>query len=715
MFFEDGRDQTFAAVLLLVSQKTELNCPNLEVATVAEFLDYAKSVRLSKRDKETIVEQAVLLLDQFYAHLPFKRARYATDPVQRLRLIHAQLGSISELTFHEEMIRAFMRLRDAHTFYGLPDPYRGAFAFLPFRMDCFYEKSGKRRYIVTAILEGFHHPGFSVNAEITLWHGIPVDRAIEREADLEPGGNPASRFVRGLKRMTKRTLTFSVPPDENYVVIQYIPATGGGSGGEPHSIILPWYVAKACFPLTERTEVASSVNQAMAELTRFGNLLWKRKQVVRERLSQTAADSRAAEQPLGAPQHVYPPLDLRHESRYPQVFDFQYTGGLERAESPSPTSLCDPANADQKFGYIRIKTFDLDPADVNASDKFVEEFSRIVCLMQEVAPDGLILDVRSNPGGVIDAAERILQLLTPSEIEPAKFHFINSRLTQQIAGALHDSSARKAVNSNQREWLPWVDDLVGSIASGHTVTPGWPLTNPDDCNDTGQQYQGPVTLIIDALAYSATDIFAAGFQDHDIGPVIGVDESTGGGGANRWLHEELRLKLLSTPEIPLKKLPAGAQMGLAIRRSSRVGLHHGANIEDLGVRSDTRHRTTRNDLLHHDCDLLQFACHKLGTLETPRLKILKAEAGAGEIVLTLETKNLFRLECLVNGKPQCTFAASAPQPFHVPVGGLMGTPAQIRVNGFALVHNGSRLKIVATDKLDLTAPLDLGTAATAAS
>ena len=37
----------------------------------------------------------------------------------------------------------------------------------------------------------------------------------------------------------------------------------------------------------------------------------------------------------------------------------------------------------------------------------------------------------------------------------------------------------------------------------------------------GQTYHGPVVLITDALCYSTTDIFAAGFQDHDLGFVLG--------------------------------------------------------------------------------------------------------------------------------------------------------------------------------------------------
>ena len=281
---------------------------------------------------------------------------------------------------------------------------------------------------------------------------------------------------------------------------------------------------------------------------------------------------------------------------------------------------------------------------------------------------------------------------------------MNSRLTQHVAANLKRETSRSTLGENQREWLPWIDDLLNGISSGSVLTPGRPLTNPDDANDTGQRYQGPVTLIIDALAYSATDIFAGGFQDHQIGKIIGVDENTGGGGANRWLHEELRVKLEHLPGVALQKLPGDAQMGLAIRRSSRVGVNAGHPIEDLGVARDIQYHLTRDDILYGDRDLLRFACQQLAVQPANRLKITQAELRQGSIALTLESRNLFRIECLVNGLPQCSFAADAQQPLLVPTTGLMDPPSQIRVNGFALVKDDSgvsELKLVATDAVGL--------------
>ncbi|MDQ6704788.1 MAG: S41 family peptidase, partial [Acidobacteriota bacterium] len=589
MYFEDARDLTVSALQLLQSQKDDLGCPNLKVWSPFEFRGYAKTQELTRHEKLIIVDQAILLIDQFYAHLPFKRARYASDPVQSFRLVRAQLDELSDLEFHEKMIQSMVGLRDAHTFYALPNPYRGAFAFLPFRLECFHERAGKRKFIVTSVLEGFDHPRFTVKAEVISWNGVAIEQAIEREGHLDPGGNPSTRFARSLHRICNRSLALSIPPLESFVVLQYVPAAGGA---QQYGIVLPWHIATDGIISKERQDTNTSISEAIAEGVAARKMLFHRGELMRDRAL------RHAQQTSGPTPAVGQPPDLSRQSKFPHVFEFQYSGGTAQPDGIDPEALHDPAHPDQKFGYIRIRTFDLDPSDRAASNKFVAEFERIAALMQSVAPDGLILDIRSNPGGAIDAAERILQFLTPIEIRPADFHFISSRMTQQIATVLYHNNSKGAGQSNQREWLPWILDLKSSIGSGSALTPGRPLTSPEQANDTGQIYQGPVTLIIDALTYSASDIFAGGFQDHGIGVIVGVDENTGGGGANRWLHEELRqnLKLHGLHEMPLEKLPGDSQMGLAIRRSSRVGMNAGQVIEDVGVKAELRHHITRNDL-----------------------------------------------------------------------------------------------------------------------
>ena len=49
----------------------------------------------------------------------------------------------------------------------------------------------------------------------------------------------------------------------------------------------------------------------------------------------------------------------------------------------------------------------------------------------------------------------------------------------------------------------------------------FPYTDPEACNTTGRLYGGRVIVITNALSYSATEFFAAGFQDHGGG--LGID------------------------------------------------------------------------------------------------------------------------------------------------------------------------------------------------
>ena len=163
------------------------------------------------------------------------------------------------------------------------------------------------------------------------------------------------------------------------------------------------------------------------------------------------------------------------------------------------------------LGYVRIFTF-----MVTNPDAFVAEFVQIARLLPQ---NGLIIDVRGNPGGNILAGERLLQVLTPHPIEPERLHFINTPITLQLCREAPD----------EFELSRWVPSMEMAIETGEIYSQGLPLDPVEDYNRVGQQYQGPVVLIIDALCYSTTDIFAAGFQDHKIGKILGTHSHTGAG------------------------------------------------------------------------------------------------------------------------------------------------------------------------------------------
>ena len=68
---------------------------------------------LTHAERVVIVDQALVLMEDNYVHLPLKTAMHAVDPVQRLRLLRARLGRQTDLTmdperlFHSELSAVF--------------------------------------------------------------------------------------------------------------------------------------------------------------------------------------------------------------------------------------------------------------------------------------------------------------------------------------------------------------------------------------------------------------------------------------------------------------------------------------------------------------------------------------------------------------------------------------------------------------------------------
>ena len=133
--------------------------------TLQEFLTATSDLTLEERQR--IVDQALVLIEQFYVHLPLKRAMHAVDPAQRLKLLRHRLHTLSERRFHDEMISTFMELRDLHTNYLLPVPFAFMTADLPLQIGEFFE-DGKRQYLVRRVIaDRINDPHFERGAVIT--------------------------------------------------------------------------------------------------------------------------------------------------------------------------------------------------------------------------------------------------------------------------------------------------------------------------------------------------------------------------------------------------------------------------------------------------------------------------------------------------------------------------------------------------------------------
>ncbi|HEY6640932.1 amidohydrolase family protein [Povalibacter sp.] len=568
-------------------------------AALPRSLTELRSLRdtLSREERIQLVRQLRLVLEEIYVHLPLKRAAHAIDPLQGLRLLQYSLEeatvgggneSLDGIAFHERVMTVFTQLRDLHTVYLLPAPYNDLMAFLPFLLERCY-KTGNHKddleprpmYLVTKVATSLQHPTFKAGVEVLYWNGMPIVNAIDQNAQRQGGSNPAARFARGLAGMTVRPLGSVLPPQEEWVLMTY-----RSLDGRILEIRLPWQIRSSTGsvnfevpPLSARSVQAASGRDASrrqprrsSRMATLGSLAAFGFDVQMEAVNSARRDlyARAAAKRRRGARPIAVGEDL--PTRFPSALRARIV-----------------ATPRGKFGHLRIFTF-----SVSDADRFVDEVVRLLGLLPA---KGLILDVRGNGGGLIWASEQLLQLFTNRTIEPERAQFLSSPRTLDLA--------RRHAGA-PLDLQPWIDSIARSTVTGAVYSEGFPITPAAKANALGRRYKGPVVLITDALAYSATDIFAAGFRDHAIGPILGVDDNTGAGGANVWSYALLQ-DLFADKEPSLAALPGGCDVRVAIRRTLRVGASAGMPLEDLGVVPDARHYLTRRDVLGSNEDLMAHA------------------------------------------------------------------------------------------------------------
>jgi hypothetical protein len=593
---------------------------------------------LTAEQRILIARQALILIEQNYAHLPLKRAMHSVDPVQRLKLLVQSLEQAGakalppEVEFHREMTDIFTSVRDLHTNYLLPAPFSGMTAFLPFMVEDYWD-AGQRRYIVSHVVEGFEHEGFVPGVEILYWNGMPIDRAVRNNAQRYAGSNLDARHARGVQTLTTRVLTIAFAPDEEWVVIHYRTL-----GGKTEELRVDW-VTVPPLPADDAGEAEFHANAASA----MGIDL-------EQHLVQRVRES------LFAPNVVRAGKEAVQKAR---------TRTLTGLESAIPSVLQARAidTATGTFGYLRIRSFSAEPS------VFIPEVMRLLSALPQ---RGLIIDVRGNGGGIIHSGELMLQLLTPRRIEPEPAQFINTALNLQIC-------RRNGAASQWTDLSPWAESMQLALQTGATFSAGFPITDPDACNAIGQRYFGPVVLITDARCYSTTDIFAAGFQDHEIGPILGTDGNTGAGGANVWEHRHLAQYVLPGKDSLYKTLPNGAGMRVSMRRTLRVGRRAGTPVEDLGVIPERRHFMTRNDLLNDNADLLTAAGTMLASMPVRRLQVVARRSDGGDLQLIADVEGINRLDVYVDDRPIGSINASESRvTTSIPTGQTAASAVEVR-------------------------------------
>ncbi len=513
---------------------------------------------LAPADQLALLEAAAETLDRHYAHLPQKRATWHTDPVAALRDWRTNLAQAATpmpaLAFHARLSALFAGLHDLHTLYILPPYFASSVAFLPFTAARIGPHGAD--IVVSHVLPRMPCARLRPGVALVTWNGRPIADELADLAASSGGANPAAAAARALQMLTQRPLLRTPPPEADQVVL------GLRAAGEPvWQLTLDWRVSShRPDPQPQPTEPPTEPPGA---LDGEGDLLHRHRR-----------------------HHQGPQAGRVHGAAVSAAHPWR----RERDTGQPDIQAWEGELAGRRFGVLRLQSF-----KVPDEDGFI---ATLQALLADLPPDGLILDVRDNPGGLVAAAERLLQCFSDAPIRPVGVAF--RATTANLA--LCQANTPTPGHDVKLDLSAFTAPLAAALAAGQTWSAALPMTLLENFGPGRRAYPGPVVLLTSGCCYSACDIFIAGFRDHRLGPILGVDDNIGAGGANMWRYSQIALLLTGTATL----LPGDADLHVATRRVFRADAS-ATPLEELGIVPDHIHHPTRRDVLDHDIDLFTQA------------------------------------------------------------------------------------------------------------
>ncbi len=383
------------------------------------------------------------------------------------------------------MIRIFTVIEDAHTVYIAPQPLRSSLALIPFSVREFYDEGGNRKFIVTDVAIGakFSNPLFKKGVEIVKWNGLPIQEAVRRLGTDSFGNNPDSKLMFGIRKLTARDLAIEELPRTRNVTFDFL-----ADDGIPKSVSVPWIYSRLSPAVmammgTRGARFTDTIgNVSMPEL--FENV----------NLSKSV-----------------PPATATNGSNLPVnvLVKNDISGKLASTKSG-------------KFGIITLFGF-----SGRRATAIAREFARL--LLFTVPKDGVVIDVRQNPGGLLLLCQGIVPFFSNKTVFPITLSF---RATRFLLEAARGVFGKTFVISD--------DDVTRTKQFGNLFFNRFLFFLEQINAYSGPRYPGPVIVLTDAETYSCGDMFASTVKDNAAGLLVGMHNTTGGGGSTVRTASSLR-------------------------------------------------------------------------------------------------------------------------------------------------------------------------------
>lgn len=508
-------------------------------------------------DRQRLADQALLMLKDLFVHRSVKIKDFgeAADPVPKMLEIQKKAKDLSNEELHKSIAQVFSDLHDLHTNYYAPAPLSCGATFVPLSFASV--KDGDKQVILVSRFLKLHPElveGITVGDELLEIDGVAVDKVIEQLTAVSGGSNHDAMQARATQMLSMRNLSTQPIPEKDSIELTF-----NGKDGQ-YKKVIPWYAF-----LSEQCMNARN---------------WSPTNPFRWHLLNMAEDDyqKKYNRIFGNPALVEPDRTWGTTNNFKDIFEMAL--------------LDTPAG---KIGYVQLKAFYWDDKSLDAATVIEAFRNDIETHLSEGI--GLVIDVRGNPGGLINLSEKLVQLFSPKEVDPTK--------VRMLANPLNERIFLKANGTENR----WSAAIQTAIKSGNEYTAPMAITPVREANSVGQVWFRPVVVLTDATCFSACDLFASLMQDTGAATIIGLHKTTGAGGANVMEHKTFKA-IMGPLNNPFETLPFGQNMRVAWRQTIRSGKHQGKILEDQGVESDIVVPLKKGDIGSGPKDLMK-QIHKI--------------------------------------------------------------------------------------------------------
>ncbi|TMP38320.1 hypothetical protein CWB96_18630 [Pseudoalteromonas citrea] len=557
------------------------------------------------QERQIVLDQAKLLLDDLYVHKYEKDIYYGTSPnqtghlspVASLNALIAQADSLSTEELNIRLQEIFLSQRDLHLNYNFPQPYSNFYNFLPVRFAQTVADSGEIEVRLSSISTRYLNfapeiAQATAGDKVISYNGTPIIEAVENNIVYGGGSNPHAGFVRALDKLRGKSQRSQLIPEADSAVL----VLESHLTGKQYSIDVPW-VTYNYAPTTSSTsntaDLAAATEESTDEYAKLSKALLKQSGMLESGVlaNQATADNTLSWSII--------PVDGKN------------------------------------VGYLHIDSF-------SPSTSPNEAVAIIQGLLDNElsTTDALVIDVRDNPGGNIIYADTLFQLFSPKQVVPTSLRYINTEVNQYI---MQDTIFR----TFGENWVKVLTDVEGTEAKYTDVATY--RTTPQ-INTVGQAYYKPVGVWSNARTYSSGDVFTCGMQDNNVATIFGEHPSTGAGGANVIAHNIFNQYIGA----PFEALPHGQDMRVSWRQMVRSGHNQNSLIEDHGCKADINVSYNLENILNNSTTNFNTIAQSLLSQPLPNATVSFAqpryETNANlNGVISFETHNTELVDVYING------------------------------------------------------------------